>query len=298
MSGRSRTPWSHVLVGGSNERARNAGGAAGMGGAASVGRGGAERARRRAREGRRPAHECRPGPEGGWGRCARGRAGVGRFARTSDSISACLPVERTRGSRRKSARRFGAAALATTPETGAPGCAQGLLWLLHRLRAHRARATAGRPIWAKAPQRRSNGRRGQLFDASGRAGALELLLLATAAAARFQRARVDAQRPAPARVMKSSLLRPVSKGCGGPTSGLHSSRRCRKTPRNDMTLVSGRAAGRAVALRKGGSTGSFGRCGPGRAPQRPRPANPQRHGRAAESRRAHRTHSRKERGGV
>ena len=39
MSGRSWTSWSHVLVGGSNERARNAGGAVGMCRAASVGMG-------------------------------------------------------------------------------------------------------------------------------------------------------------------------------------------------------------------------------------------------------------------
>ena len=183
------------------------------------GRGRGERARRRAREGRRPAHACRASPEGGWGRCARERAGAGRDARTSDSISACLPVERTRGSRRKSARRFGVMASATTPETGAPGCAQGVLWLLHRLRAQRARATATRPIWAKAPQRRSNEGRGRLFRTCAWAARPDFLCPRCAAATRFQRARVEAQRSRSARVVKSSLKRPVGQGCGGPTSG-------------------------------------------------------------------------------
>ena len=135
------------------KRARNAGGAVGMCGAASVGMGGAERARRRAREGRRPAHACRSGQAGGWGRCARARAGAGRGARTSDSISTTSPVERPRGCRRKSAREFGGRAGALTPETVAPGRALGLLWLLHRLRLLRARATAGSCCWGQAGHR-------------------------------------------------------------------------------------------------------------------------------------------------
>ena len=73
----------------------------------------------------------------------------------------------------------------------------------------------------------------------------------------------------------------MCKGCGGPTSGPSSSRRCRKLSCYDMTLASGRAAGRAVALQKGGSMGSLGRWVAERGRERPRPGNPQRHGRAA-----------------
>ena len=81
--------------------------------------------------------------------------------------------------------------------------------------------------------------------------------------------------------MKSYLQRPVSKGSSGPTSGLHSSRRWRTTYRNEATLASIWAAGRAVALQKGGSPGSLGCCGAERGRKHLRQARPQRHGRAA-----------------
>ena len=84
----------------------------------------------------------------------------GRAARTSASISITLPRRHQKNLRRKSALESGARATALTPQTGAPSQALGLPWPLHRLRPQRARATAGRPIWARPPQRRSRERRG------------------------------------------------------------------------------------------------------------------------------------------
>ena len=112
------------------------------------------------------------------------------------------PAAPSQNLRRKLALWFGARAPALTPQTVAPDRALGLRGLSHRLRARRGRATAGRPVWAKAPQRRSRERRGQLFRTCARAGTPELFARRSAAAARCQRPRVDAEPPTPARVVK------------------------------------------------------------------------------------------------
>ena len=111
------------------------------------------------------------------------------------------------------------------------------MWPLHRLRPQHARAMAGRPIWAKAPQRRSNERRGQLFRTCARAAGPDFLRQPSAAAGRFQRARVEAQRPTPAHLVKISLQGPECTSCGGPTSGPSSSRTIRQTFFHILTIA-------------------------------------------------------------
>ena len=110
MSRRSRTPWTHELVDGAtgsylrgschmrrqrargpNERARNAGGVLGMCGATRRGRERGGEGAAGVKCGRRVGDACGVGLACGWGRCARARAGVGRDARTSASISTPLP---------------------------------------------------------------------------------------------------------------------------------------------------------------------------------------------------------------
>ena len=191
------------------------------------------------------------------------------------------PVARRENLRRKSAPEFGARARALTPQTAAPGWALGLRRPSHRLRACRERATAGWPLWAKPPQRCSRERRSQLFRTFERAACPDFRPRCSARAARIQRARDGPEPPASARLVQSSLHRPVSKGSSGPTSGLHSSRRWRTTYRNEATLASIWAVSRAVAIQKGGSPGSLGCCGAERGRKHLRQARPQRHGRAA-----------------
>ncbi len=59
------------------------------------------------------------------------------------------PAAPSKNVNRKSALEFGARATALTPQTVAPDRALGLGGPSHRLQARRARATAGRPVWAK-----------------------------------------------------------------------------------------------------------------------------------------------------
>jgi len=113
MSRRSRTPWTHALVGGAsgsyprgscqmrrqrargpNERARDAGGVLGMCGAARRGHGRGGEGAAGVKCGRRAARACEIGPACGRGRCARARAGVGRAARTSSRSRPPRPVDR------------------------------------------------------------------------------------------------------------------------------------------------------------------------------------------------------------
>ena len=160
--------------------------------------------------------------------CARGPVwGDARAPR--NSISTSLPHRGPRCGRRKSAPEFGAKATALTPQTVAPDRALGLSGPSRRLRARGERATADRPVLAKAPPRRLRERRGQLIRNCARAAGPDFWLHCSARSARIHRTRVDPEPPASARAMKTSLLRPVSKGCGGLTSGLHSSRRYRQT---------------------------------------------------------------------
>ena len=201
--------------------------------------------------------------------------------RALTSPCACVCACAASGSARRAALSQGDAEAAGLTSGGASPCPLSPHRPGQRLRPQRACSTAGRPIWAKPPQVRSNERRGPHERTCARAAGPDFLRQRPAAAARIQRARGDAQRPRPARLVKTSLKRPVSKGCGGPTSGLPSARRWRVIPRNEATLASGRAAGRAVALLKGGSPGSLGRWVAERARERPQKANPQRHGRAA-----------------
>ena len=204
ISGRSRTPWTHELVDGStrsylrgslrmrrqrargpNERACNAGGVLGKCGAERRGQGRGREGAARAKGGRKAAHACGVAPICARGRCARARAGVGGARAPPDSILPTLPVAHQVNLRRKLALRFGARAPALTPQTVAPDRALGLGGLSHRLRARRALPTAGRPVWAKARQRRSRERRGQLFRTCARAGTPGLLVRRSAATARF-----------------------------------------------------------------------------------------------------------------
>ena len=184
MSRRSRTPWTHELVGGAsgsyprgscqmrrqrvrgpNERARDAGGVLGMCGAARRGHG-------RGGEG---AAGVKCGRRVGGGRCtragsaqhaggvaarARGRVWGGLRAPWRRRSRTPCPVDVDENLKRKSAPEFGARATALTPQTGAPSQALELPWPLHRLRPQRQRATAGRLIWARPPQRHSRERRG------------------------------------------------------------------------------------------------------------------------------------------
>ena len=97
MSRRSRTPWTHALVGGAsgsyprgscqmrrqrargpNERACDAGGVLGMCGAARRGHGRGGEGAAGVKCGLRAGHACGVGPACGQGRCARARAGAGR----------------------------------------------------------------------------------------------------------------------------------------------------------------------------------------------------------------------------
>ena len=111
MSRRSRTPWTHELVGGAsgsyprgscqmrrqrargpNERARDAGGVLGMCGAARRGHGRGGEGAAGVKCGRRAGHACGVGPACGQGRYARARAGVGGARAPPDSILPTLPV--------------------------------------------------------------------------------------------------------------------------------------------------------------------------------------------------------------
>ena len=112
------------------------------------------------------------------------------------------PAAPSQNLRRKLALWFGARAPALTPQTVAPDRALGLRGLSHRLRARRGRAAAGRPVWAKAPQRRSRERRGQLFRTFAQAACPDYWPCCSACTARIQRARVGPERPASARAVK------------------------------------------------------------------------------------------------
>ena len=183
VSGRSPTPWTHELVDGSicsylrgscrssrhrargpNERARNAGGGLGVCGAARRGQGRGGEGAAKVKSGRGAAHACGFGRACGRGRCTRARAGVGGARAPSASISATLP-------RRAVEEREEEVGPRVRGQSGGSDPADRCTWvgdgaqkaIAPRLRAWRARATAGRPLWAKALPRHSREHRGQLF---------------------------------------------------------------------------------------------------------------------------------------